>query len=334
MADFTKSYENYKDEYHKKSEEKQKELFLQWKKRKEQLPSFMSSFFDIIDMESKKNQEMSKESKENYSERIKEENKPKIDETLRKKRLDEIFKRENPKLAVFKENLLRRKKKQNISHSISATCPVLKKTKIISKSKDSSKSESSKKSINIKHLKNNFAEIKKSEVINQKLVHKPIKIQFVSHPQPPKTVSNTKKNIDSKKIDYLKQINNNKINEVNDNTSNTKSDQTEKRNENKKILKSNSTNSNNMIKKKNNTNNNNLMNNIELIKKKAEYIDKQADKNEKRLKINDFISNNPKLGQKVSNLLISSIQTKLSILNHINKQILLFLNFIYYIYFI
>ena len=54
MADFTKSYENYKDEYHKKSEEKQKELFLQWKKRKEQLPSFMSSFFDIIDMESKK----------------------------------------------------------------------------------------------------------------------------------------------------------------------------------------------------------------------------------------------------------------------------------------
>ena len=56
LEDFSKSYDDYKDEYYKKSEEKQRELFLEWKKRKEQLPSFMSSFFEIEDLESKKKQ--------------------------------------------------------------------------------------------------------------------------------------------------------------------------------------------------------------------------------------------------------------------------------------
>ena len=106
LEDFSKSYDDYKDEYYKKSEEKQRELFLEWKKRKEQLPSFMSSFFEIADLESKKNQEMEKENKEkieylinnrkDYSEKIKEENKPKINNRLKRKRLNDIFKRENP----------------------------------------------------------------------------------------------------------------------------------------------------------------------------------------------------------------------------------------------
>ena len=67
--------------------------------------------------------------------------------------------------------------------------------------------------------------------------------------------------------------------------------------------------------------NNSLLENIELVKRKADILDIEADKNEKLLNFNGGIGGNPKLGQKVSNLLLDSIQAKLSILNQINKQI-------------
>ena len=72
-----------------------------------------------------------------------------------------------------------------------------------------------------------------------------------------------------------------------------------------------------LLKRKNNS----LLNNIEFVKRKADMIDKEADKNEKLLKYNGGIATNPKLGKKVSNLYLESIQAKLSILNQINKQL-------------
>ena len=319
LEDFSKSYDDYKDEYYKKSEEKQRELFLEWKKRKEQLPSFMSSFFEIADLESKKNQEMEKENKEkieylinnrkDYSEKIKEENKPKINKRLKRKRLNDIFKRENPKLAVIQDSLLKRKKKKILSQSKSASKmkSILKNGKSKNKSKSNSKSKSSKNLQNIKNKNHIFNELNKSEIISQKLIHKPIKIKFVC----PRVSNNNKKNIRNKdkKIDYLKKIYNNKTyKESKDNDNQSLS--VDKNKNNKKKW-------DDILKEKNST----LLDNIEKIKRKADIIDKEADKNEKILKLNGGIATNPKLGRKVSNLLLDSIQAKLSILNQINKQI-------------
>ena len=319
LEDFSKSYDDYKDEYYKKSEEKQRELFLEWKKRKEQLPSFMSSFFEIADLESKKNQEMEKENKEkieylinnrkDYSEKIKEENKPKINKRLKRKRLNDIFKRENPKLAVIQDSLLKRKKKKILSQSKSASKmkSILKNGKSKNKSKSNSKSKSSKSLQNIKNKNHIFNELNKSEIISQKLIRKPIKIKFVC----PCVSTNNKKNIRNtdKKIDYLKKIYNNKTyKESKDNDNQSLS--VDKNKNNKKKW-------DDILKEKNST----LLDNIEKIKRKADIIDKEADKNEKILKLNGGIATNPKLGRKVSNLLLDSIQAKLSILNQINKQI-------------
>ena len=319
LEDFSKSYDNYKDEYYKKSEEKQRELFLEWKKRKEQLPSFMSSFFEIADLESKRNQEMEKESKEkieyliqnkkDYSEKIKQENKPKISKHLKRKRLNDIFKRENPKLAVIQDSLLKRKKKKILSQSKSASKmkSILKNGKSKNKSKSKSKSKSSKSLQNIKNKNHIFTELNKSEIISQKLIRKPIKIKFVG----PRASTDNKINIRNtdKKIDYLKKIYNNKTykeSKVNDNQSLL----VDKNKNNKKKW-------DDILKEKNNT----LLDNIEIIKRKADIIDREADKNEKILKLNGGIATNPKLGRKVSNLLLDSIQAKLSILNQIKKQI-------------
>jgi hypothetical protein len=275
-------------------------------------------------MELKKNLDISKENKEkiecliknkkDYSQKIKEENKPKIDEKLKKKKLDEIFKRENPKLAVIQDSLLKRKKEKIVSHSISVTESKSALKKIKGRQKSNNKSVSSKKVNNIKHIKNVFAEINKSEIINKQLIHKPIKIKFVS-PQPLKTTDEkTNKNIDNTKIDHLRKMYTNKLYKINDFNSG-QSISVEKKSENK-------IHSNNIMSKKNNkTNDNGIMNNIELVKKKADYIEKEADRNEKILKLNGGISNNPKLGKKVSNLLINSIHAKISILNQINNQI-------------
>ena len=85
LEEFSKSYDNYKNEYNRKSEEKQKELFDEWRRRKEQLPNYYGSFLEIADLESKKNEEIEKEKKEkkenliknkkDYSLKIKEEKK-------------------------------------------------------------------------------------------------------------------------------------------------------------------------------------------------------------------------------------------------------------------
>ena len=71
-----------------------------------------------------------------------------------------------------------------------------------------------------------------------------------------------------------------------------------------------------MIKSKNG----NLIDNVNNVKREAEYLEKEAVENEKLLKIKGGIEKNPELGEKISSLLIDSIQAKLSILNHVEKK--------------
>ena len=63
----------------------------------------------------------------------------------------------------------------------------------------------------------------------------------------------------------------------------------------------------------------NIIENVNNIKQKADYLEKEAYMKEKLLNLNGGIENNPELGQKVSSLLIDSIEAKLSILNKITQ---------------
>ena len=57
------------------------------------------------------------------------------------------------------------------------------------------------------------------------------------------------------------------------------------------------------------------MENIIYVKEKAKIMDNEVKKNEKILKLYGGVKNNPQIGQKISKLLIDSIEAKLSILD-------------------
>ena len=61
-----------------------------------------------------------------------------------------------------------------------------------------------------------------------------------------------------------------------------------------------------------------LLENISDVKEKITSLEKEAKMHERLMKLNGGVGNNPKMGKKVSNLLINSIEAKLSILNKIN----------------
>ena len=63
-----------------------------------------------------------------------------------------------------------------------------------------------------------------------------------------------------------------------------------------------------------------LVDNINNARKKLELIELKAIQNEKLLKAQDITSNDIKLNQKVSDLIIDSIEAKLSILNKFNEK--------------
>ena len=324
LEEFSKSYDHYKNEYNKKSEEKQKGLFDEWKRRKEQLPNYYGSFLEIADLESKKNEEIEKEKKEkkenlirnqkDYSLKIKEEKKPIISNKLKRKRLNDIFKRDNPKLAVIKDFQLKRKEKTNKNNMLSKINSNINKD-IFNNNNNESKSKYNSKSLNNSKQKSNIIkELNKSEIINQKLIHKPTKIKFKNSSVSTEDINLSKKDkmLDSE----IKFLIDNKIykdyEDKNNKDNNFKSIDTSKTK-----CKSNLEKWNNLINEKRNS----LLSNIETVKNKAENIDKEFDRNEKILKLSGGIASNPQLGRKVSNLILDSIQAKLSILNKINKEI-------------
>ena len=65
---------------------------------------------------------------------------------------------------------------------------------------------------------------------------------------------------------------------------------------------------------------NSFKQNIQAIKIKAGYLEQLANEKQKILKINGGIEKNPELGQKISDLLIDSIQAKLTILQSIESN--------------
>ena len=62
----------------------------------------------------------------------------------------------------------------------------------------------------------------------------------------------------------------------------------------------------------------NLLEKINNVQNKVEIIEKEAEENEKLLKLRGGIENNPELGKKVSNLIIDSIEAKINMLKKMN----------------
>ena len=66
-------------------------------------------------------------------------------------------------------------------------------------------------------------------------------------------------------------------------------------------------------------NDDNLLEKINNVQNKVEIIEKQAEEQEKLLKLKGGIENNPELGKKVSNLIIDSIEAKINMLKKMNN---------------
>ena len=119
--------------------------------------------------------------------------------------------------------------------------------------------------------------------------------------------------IPDKKPDYLREIINKKEEKKNKSMSNKNKEEEEEEEElyiNQKSKK---------WEKAINNNNGTLIENINSVKQKANILEKDAAMKERLLKISGGIESNPELGKQVSNLLIDSIEAKLSILKKIGK---------------
>ena len=145
-------------------------------------------------------------------------------------------------------------------------------------------------------------ELKLDEIDNENPLGTSVELQKALKKKPKRIMLSTdfekKIEIPNQKIDYLPDVIN-KLNaktEINSDNENT-------------IVTNNKWNK--MIKDKNG----NLQDNLENVKFQADLLEKKAVDNERVLVVNGGFSKNPKLGKKVGNLLINSIQAKMCILD-------------------
>ena len=291
LNEFANNYDETKEKYNNIKEEKKHKLFSEWKERKGLLPTYVSSFSEAANIETKKleEDELLKEEriqtliklKKEFSNQIKEEKQPHINKKLKQKRLDEINRLENPKLFIVKNTLSKRKKKR-----------------VLLKKRDPTKP--SKFNWKLKLDEDPFDKLNKSDTVNDTLIRRPKKIKCSSSFE-----TKEHKPLD-KKIDYLREMT-------------IKREEKEKKritSDNLSQPKSNGQKWDKIINKFSG----NIIENVNNIKQQADYLEKEALMKEKVLNLNGGIENNPELGQKISNLIIDSIEAKLSILNKITQQ--------------
>ena len=292
LNEFANNFNENKEKYNNIKEEKKHKLFNEWKERKGLLPTYISSFSEAANIEIKKleEEELLKEErvqtliklKKEFSNQIKEEKQPPINKKLKQKRLEEINKLENPKLYIVKDTLSKRKKKR-----------------VILKKRDPNKP--SRFNWKLKLEEDPFDKLNKSDTVNETLIRRPKKIKVSS------SFETKEHKPVEKKIDYLREMT-------------IKREEKEKK---RSIISNNLSVPKNSGQKWNkiiNQFNGNIIENVNNIKHQADYLEKEAFMREKVLNLNGGIENNPELGQKVSSLLIDSIEAKLSILNKITQE--------------
>ena len=271
-------------------EQKSMELSSQWSRNKEKLPksnyrqaddksNISRDFNSEVDEDGKKLNPFQK-----YAKLVRSEYIPEIDEKKKKEREDIIFSLEEPKIAAKQKKYTLVKQKKN---------------RIILKKGNKSLPSKFKW-----ELKIDESEANKIETINKNLIRKPKKINL----QPI-----AKKSVDGpvKIPDYLQEM----INKREEKSRVISSKSREESND--EIF--DSTKKSKKWEKAVNNKNGNLIQNINVIQQQAKILEEEANKREKILKGNGGFENNVELGQKVSNLLIDSIQAKINILKKMNE---------------
>ena len=289
INEFEKNVVSYREKFETENSERKKKLLHEWKERKNALPTNIG--YSHKDFKEEQNKEIEKEElkKQKFIE-------------LKQKRISFGYNIKNTLQPEINEKL----KNQRIELIKSIENPTLSlKEKILTERKR--KEEESTENKKIKKIKlkvnnsvnkvNNNTNTSPNIVtnnnvnVNKKILSPVIRIVYPFHP-----------NVD-KKIDYLTKIRIEKEKK--------KSVINEKKEE-----KSNNT---KWIKALNN-NEGNVLENINMIKEQARVLDDEVKMKEQILKLNGGMRNNPEFGQKISNLIISSIGAKLSILNKFKEE--------------
>ena len=270
-----------------KSLRKRKEMLEKWKSMKSSLPK--CNFDNIAEKEQKRKEEEEKKKQQahalreeriNYGDMIRERRSPEINDGLKKEREKIIRTLEDPKTAQVKYTLNKQKKNRIIIKKRDNTKPSKYKWKL--KLEDSSSYE---------------------DEINNNLIKKPKRINLKTIPRTNSLVNQ------GKKYDYLRDI----IAEKEE-KNRLKSSQNNNENDDLKEVKNMEMKWDKSINDSKGT----LLENISDVKEKITSLEKEAKMHERLMKLNGGVGNNPKMGKKVSNLLINSIEAKLSILNKIN----------------
>ena len=285
IKEFTKKVDEKKEKDEMEREQKRMEMLKNWNQNKNNLPKCNYVITNVE--ENSKKEEDEKKKKDQIKVLISEKNKygnnikmPEIDEKLKDKREKQILALEEP---------LNHKK---------YTLNKQKKNRIILKKRNNSKPSKFKW-----ELKLEDPSIDKIEEANKNLVKKPKRINL-------SPIIRTKSLIPDKKPNYLREMMNKKEEKNRSMSTKSREGEDEGLYINQKSKK---------WEKAINNNNGSLMENIHNIKEKANILEKNAEMKEKLLKLNGGIESNPELGKKVSNLLIDSIEAKLSILKKISK---------------
>ena len=287
INEFQKKVDERKEKDDQEREIKRKEMLEKWKSMKSSLPK--CNFENIAEKEQKRKEEEEKkrqqahvlrEEKINYGDMVRERRSPEINDGLKKEREKVIRTLEDPKTAQVKYTLNKQKK-----------------NRIIIKKRDNSKPSKYKWKLKLEDSSSYEDEL------NNNLIKKPKRINMQTIPRANSLVNK------GKKYDYLRDI-------------------IAEKEEKNRLKSSQNNNENNDLKevkemeakwdKTINDNKGTLLENISDVKEKINSIEKEAKMHEKLMKLNGGVGNNPKMGKKVSNLLINSIEAKLSILNKIN----------------
>jgi len=291
LQEFWEEIDKKKEELKVKKEKENKKELEKFEMSKNYKPSYVSHFTEmaseeynkLLEKEQAKKDEIQglKELKNNYAEKVRK-RKPEIDEKLKKERMDKIIAIDNPKLVQVKDTLINRNKNR--------------KKRILLKKRDPSKP--SKYKYKLKLEEENPQSLNNSMTLQNHLVKKPVKINFSA------SYSNKERTIPDKKIDYLKELAEQRKQNSDEKS---KDKESEPRNENRHI----------QWNKKINSKKGDIVENIYNVKKEADILEQKAEREQELLKYNGGIEGNPQLGKKMTGYLISSIEAKLSILNKI-----------------
>ncbi len=283
INEFQKKVDQRKEKDDQEREVKRKEMLENWKSMKSSLPK--CNFESIAEKEQKRKEEEEKKKQQIHALRVEKVN---YGDKIREKRSPEI----SDHLKNQREKIIKALEEPK-SAQIKYTLNKQKNKRILIKKKDDSKPSKFKWKLKLE----DSASL--DDEINNNLIKKPKKICLV-------TIPRTSSVVKEKKVDYLREI----IAEK----------------EKKRVKSSEKDNEDNIkIKEEKwekaiNNNKGTFMQNINDVKDKVNSLEKEAEMQEKLLKLNGGVGNNPKIGKKVSNLLIDSIEAKLKILNQLKVE--------------